>query len=250
MGAHIVLAPDKFKGSLTAQQAARAMAQGVRRADPTATTIACPVADGGEGTLDAVVAAGFEQMRLYGIGPTGATVGTAYARMGKRAVIEMADICGLQRLPGATLAPMTATSYGLGSVIARALDDGCRDIVITIGGSASTDGGAGMLIALGASVVDHHGRRIAYGGGALIDAARLDLDAHVFQRGRSGGGIGVRDVLEGEYRCRARERASRAHSSMPRRSQKGRSTAAASAAPAAPVISSGAVNSNGSVTLT
>jgi glycerate 2-kinase len=175
MSGHIVLAPDKFKGSLTAQQAARAMAQGVWRADPTATTIACPVADGGEGTLDAVVAAGFEQVRLYGIGPTGATVGTAYARMGKRAVIEMAGICGLQRLPGATLAPMTATSYGLGSVIARALDDGCRDLVITIGGSASTDGGAGMLVALGASVVDHHGRRIAYGGGALIDAARLDL---------------------------------------------------------------------------
>jgi glycerate 2-kinase len=175
MGGHIVLAPDKFKGSLSAHEAAQAMAQGVWRADPTVTTIACPIADGGEGTLDAVLAAGFEKVEVYGIGPTGAAVCTAYARRGKRAVIEMADICGLQRLPGATPAPMTATSYGLGSVIARALDDGCRDIVTTIGGSASTDGGAGMLIALGAAVLDHHGRRIAYGGGGLADAAHLDL---------------------------------------------------------------------------
>jgi glycerate 2-kinase len=175
MGGHIVLAPDKFKGSLSAHQAACAMAQGVSRADPTATAIACPVADGGEGTLDAVVAAGFEKVQVYGIGPTGAAVRTAYARMGERAVIEMADICGLQRLPGATPAPMTATSYGLGSVITRALDDGCRDIVITVGGSASTDGGAGMLVAMGARVIDHYGRRIGYGGGAQIDAARLDL---------------------------------------------------------------------------
>src|SRR5262249_10246584 len=149
--------PDKFKGSLTAQQAARAMAQGVALADPTATTIASPVADGGEGTLEAVMAAGFERIPAHVARPTGELARTGSARMGTRAVVEMADICGLQRLPGGTPAPMTATSYGLGSVIAQALDDGCRDIVITIGGSASTDGGAGMLVALGAEVVDQHG---------------------------------------------------------------------------------------------
>lgn len=172
---NIVLAPDKFKGSLTAEQAARAMARGVCRADPTMTPIVCPVADGGEGTLDAVLAAGFEPVDVHACGPTGAPVRTAYARKDGRAVIEMADICGLQRLPAATLAPVTATSYGLGSVIAQALDDGCRDIVITVGGSASTDGGAGMLMALGAEILDRHGHPIAPGAQGLADAAHLDL---------------------------------------------------------------------------
>ncbi|OBI53857.1 glycerate kinase [Mycobacterium sp. E787] len=175
MGGHIVLAPDKFKGSLRAEEAARAMAQGVRRADPQATTVACPVADGGEGTLDAVLAAGFRRMDAYVSGPTGAGVRTAYARRGTRAVIELADVCGLQRLPSATPAPMTATTYGLGSVIGRALDDGCRDIVVTVGGSASTDGGAGMLVALGAEILDQQGNPIPPGGLGLARAARLDL---------------------------------------------------------------------------
>ena len=175
MGGHIVLAPDKFKGSLTAQQAAGAMKQGVCQADPSATVIACPVADGGEGTLEAVVAAGFERIPALVTGPTGEAVQSSYARMGSRAVVEMADVCGLQRLRAGQFAPMTATSYGLGTVIAQALDDGCRDIVITIGGSASTDGGAGMLSALGAKVLDRHGRPVAPGGGGLADATRLDL---------------------------------------------------------------------------
>jgi glycerate kinase len=175
MSGNIVLAPDKFKGSLTAEQAGRAMAHGVSRADSTLNTIVCPVADGGEGTLDAVLAAGFEQVDAQACGPTGDPVHTAYARKGSRAVIEMADICGLQRLPAATLAPLTATSYGLGRVVAQALDDGCRDVVITVGGSASTDGGAGMLMALGAEVLDRHGDPIALGARGLADAAHLDL---------------------------------------------------------------------------
>lgn len=175
MRGNIVLAPDKFKGSLTAEQAAWAMAQGVSRADPELTPIVCPVADGGEGTLSAVVAAGFEPVDAEACGPTGVPVRTGYASKDGRAVIEMADICGLQRLPGETLAPMTATSYGLGQVIAQALDDGCRDLVITVGGSASTDGGVGMLLALGAEVQDRHGAPIAPGGQGLVDAARLEL---------------------------------------------------------------------------
>lgn len=175
MSGHIVLAPDKFKGSLRAQEAARAMAQGVWRADPSATTVACPVADGGEGTLDAVLAAGFQRMPAYVTGPTGARVHTGYARRGTRAVIELADVCGAQRLPAASPAPMTATTYGLGSVIGLALDDGCRDIVVTVGGSASTDGGAGMLVALGAEILDRQGDPIPPGGCGLAHAARLDL---------------------------------------------------------------------------
>ena len=175
MTGNIVLAPDKFKGSLTAEQAAGAMAQGVCRADPSLTPISCPVADGGEGTLDAVLAAGFERVDADSCGPTGAPVRSGYARNGGRAVIEMADICGLQRLPAATPAPMSAASYGLGKVLAQALDDGCHDVVITVGGSASTDGGAGMLMALGAEVLDRRGNPIAPGAQGLHDAARLEL---------------------------------------------------------------------------
>jgi glycerate kinase len=175
MGGHIVIAPDKFKGSLTAGQAARAMSLGVKRADPTLTTVECPVADGGDGTLDTVVAAGFERVGVYALGPTGQVVRTAYARSGETAVVEMAEICGLQRLPGARPAPMTATSHGLGAVVAQALDHGCRDIIIGVGGSASTDGGAGFLTALGAVLRDQRGSRLGPGGQHLGDAAHLDL---------------------------------------------------------------------------
>ncbi|HXO50321.1 MAG TPA: glycerate kinase, partial [Mycobacterium sp.] len=140
MGGHVVIAPDKFKGSLTAAQAAQAISVGLKRGDPTLTTVQCPVADGGEGTLGTVLAAGFERVPVYARGPTGQVVQTAYARSGKTAVVEMAEICGLQRLPGGVPAPMTASSHGLGAVVAQALDHGCRDIIVGVGGSASTDG--------------------------------------------------------------------------------------------------------------
>lgn len=136
-GGHVVIAPDKFKGSLTAAQAAHAIALGVNRADPELRTVQSPVADGGDGTLETVIAAGFELVPVYAVGPTGQVLLTAYARKGDTAVVEMAECCGLQRLPGAEPAPMTATSFGLGAVVAQALDHGCRDVVIGVGGSAS-----------------------------------------------------------------------------------------------------------------
>lgn len=175
MGRRVVIAPDKFKGSLTAGQAARAMALGVKRANPELTTVECPVADGGDGTLDTAVAAGFKRVPVYATGPTGQVVLTAYARNGETAVVEMAEACGLQRLPGAEAAPMTASSYGLGEVVAQALDHGCRDIIIGVGGSASTDGGAGFLAALGAVARDERGSRLDAGGRHLGNASQLDL---------------------------------------------------------------------------
>jgi glycerate kinase len=175
MGRRVVIAPDKFKGSLTAGQAARAMAVGVKRANPELTTVECPVADGGDGTLDTAVAAGFERVPVYAEGPTGQVVLTAYARSGKTAVVEMAEICGLQRLPGGTTAPVTASSYGLGQVVWQALEHGCSDVVIGVGGSASTDGGAGFLAALGAIARDEHGARLERGGRHIGSAAQLDL---------------------------------------------------------------------------
>jgi glycerate 2-kinase len=175
MGGHVVIAPDKFKGSLTAAEAAHAISVGLKRGNPTLTTVHCPVADGGDGTLGTVLAAGFERIPVYAKGPTGQVVHTAYACSGKTAVVEMAEICGLQRLPGGVPAPMTASSHGLGSVVAQALDHGCRDIIIGVGGSASTDGGAGLLTALGATVRDQHGSRLDPSGQGIGAAAHLDL---------------------------------------------------------------------------
>jgi glycerate kinase len=174
-GGHVVIAPDKFKGSLTAREAAQAMTLGVKRADPAMRTVECPVADGGDGTLDTVIAAGFERVPVYAMGPTGQLLLTAFARQGDTAMVEMAEVCGLQRLPGAALAPLTASSYGLGAVVAQALDRGCRDIVIGVGGSASTDGGAGFLAALGAVALNEDGSRLGPGGQPLGYCAHLDL---------------------------------------------------------------------------
>jgi glycerate kinase len=174
MDGHVVIAPDKFKGSLTAAEAAEAISVGLKRADPALTTVQCPVADGGDGTLGTVLAAGFQRIPVYAKGPTGQVVQTAYARSGKTAVVEMAEVCGLQRLPGGQPAPMTASSHGLGQVVAQALDHGCRDIIIGVGGSASTDGGAGFLTALGAVVRDQDGVRLP-AGTPVGEAAYLDL---------------------------------------------------------------------------
>ncbi|MGE0218141.1 glycerate kinase [Mycolicibacterium sp.] len=175
MAGHVVVAPDKFKGSLTAAGAAAAIRRGLHRIDEALTVVECPIADGGEGTLEAALAAGFERVALTALGPTGEPVTTAYARKGQSAVIEMADVSGLLRLVDGVPAPMGASSRGLGLVVAKALDDGCRHIVIGIGGSACTDGGSGFLQGLGACLVDGRGYPIPDGGGSLGQAARLDL---------------------------------------------------------------------------
>jgi len=168
----ILVAPDKFKGSLSAAEVADALARGVRREVPGAVIDCLPVADGGDGTLDAAIASGFERVPVTVSGPTGAPVESAYARRGTTAVVEMADACGLVRLPGTVLAPMAASSRGLGEALAAALDAGCRQLVVGIGGSASTDGGSGMLAALGAVLVPD----VSPGGGALGDIRSLVLD--------------------------------------------------------------------------
>ena len=171
----VVIAPDKFKGSLTAPEVAQAVANGIAAVAPDAELRLVPVADGGDGTLDAALSGPFEAAPVTASGPTGKPVETSYARHGDTAVVEMADVSGLSRLPGGTLEPMGATSRGTGEVIAAALDAGCRKVVLGIGGSASTDGGAGLLVALGARLLDAAGEPVAEGGGALTDVATLDL---------------------------------------------------------------------------
>jgi glycerate kinase len=171
----VLIAPDKFKGSLTAAEVARAVGAGVRRVRADAEVRETPVADGGDGTLAAAVAAGYAAVPVTVAGPTGEPVRTSYARRGERAVVELADACGLERLPGGRPAPLSASSRGAGEVIAAAVRAGCREVVLGIGGSASTDGGAGLLRGLGAVIRDEEGHDLPEGGAALARAATVDL---------------------------------------------------------------------------
>jgi glycerate kinase len=171
----VVVAPDKFKGSLTAPQVAARVAAGLSRAAPGVEVVQVPVADGGDGTLEAALAAGFRRVPVRAEGPTGEPVDTAYAERDGVAVVELADVSGLRRLPGGRLAARAASSYGTGQVIRAALDAGCRRIVLGIGGSASTDGGAGMVQALGGRLVDTGGGEVGRGGAALVAVRSLDL---------------------------------------------------------------------------
>jgi glycerate kinase len=171
----IVVAPDKFKGSLPATQVAAAIAAGLHAGRPGTEVVTIPVADGGEGTVDAAVAAGFERVPVTAAGPAADPVRASYARRGEVAVVELAGVCGLARLPGGRPAPLTASSFGAGEVLRAALEAGARRIVLGVGGSASTDGGAGLLQALGARVLDTSGEPVRPGGAGLREVAALDL---------------------------------------------------------------------------
>jgi glycerate 2-kinase len=173
----IVVAPDKFKGSLPAAGVAAAVAAGLRSAAGDAEIVMLPVADGGDGTVDAAVAAGFERVPVTAAGPLGDPVRASYARRGEVAVVEMAGVCGLARLPDGRPAPLTASSFGVGEVLRVAVEAGARQVVLGVGGSASTDGGAGLLQALGARVLDVHGDPVRPGGAGLDEVAALDLTA-------------------------------------------------------------------------
>ncbi|MDQ0687446.1 glycerate kinase [Streptomyces achromogenes] len=173
----VLVAADKFKGSLTAVEVAERVTAGLRRAVPDVEVEALPVADGGDGTVAAAVAAGFTRREVRVAGPLGQEVTAAFAVRGDTAVVEMAEASGLQRLPAGVLAPLTASTYGSGELLRAALDAGVRTIVFGVGGSATTDGGAGMLSALGARFLDEDGEPVAPGGGGLARLARADLSA-------------------------------------------------------------------------
>ncbi|QBS42059.1 glycerate kinase [Nocardia sp. CS682] len=171
----VVLAPDKFKGSLTAPQVAAALATGIAGVAPAVQVRQVPVADGGDGTVDAFVASGWTRVELSAPGPTGVPGSTSYAVQAETAVIELAAVVGLAKLPAGQPDPLGASTFGLGVVIAHALDNGATHIVLGLGGSASTDGGAGMVQALGGRVLDADDHELAQGGAALTHAAQLDL---------------------------------------------------------------------------
>ncbi|MDH6486164.1 glycerate kinase [Streptomyces sp. SAI-127] len=175
MTLRVLIAADKFKGSLTAVQVAERVTAGLRRVQPGLEVEALPVADGGDGTVAAAVAAGFERREVAVAGPLGQEVTAAFAVRGDTAVVEMAEASGLQRLPAGVFAPLAASTYGSGELLRAALDAGARTIVFGVGGSATTDGGAGMLSALGARFLDADGEPVAPGGGGLADLASADL---------------------------------------------------------------------------
>ena len=172
---HVVVAPDKFKGSLSAAEVAAHVAAGLRRFMPTLDVRLAPVADGGDGLIEAVAACGYSLVPVAATGPAGEPVDAAFARRGSTAVIELAETSGLRRLPDGRLAAMHASSRGTGEVLRAALDGGCDQIIVGLGGSACTDGGAGMLQALGASLTDRQGRELGPGGAALEELHAVDL---------------------------------------------------------------------------
>ncbi|WP_405178762.1 glycerate kinase [Nocardia sp. NBC_01377] len=170
----VVLAPDKFKGSSSAPEVAGAIASGIARVRPDTELVLMPVADGGDGTVDAFVAAGWQRIEVDAPGPTGVVGVATYAMRGETAVVELAAAVGLVKLPRGVPDPLGASTFGLGVVVADALDRGAVEIVIGLGGSASSDGGAGMLRALGVRALDGQGDEVPGGGAALADAVALD----------------------------------------------------------------------------
>lgn len=184
-GMKVLIAVDKFKGSLSGVELSQELLAGITRQigeNSHLHTLICPIADGGDGTVDAAIAAGYTEVTcpatasLPGVGE-GGTVLARYALDSSTgtAVIEIAEAAGLWRLDPDQLDTWRATSYGAGEIILHALDAGATRLVIGVGGSATTDGGAGMLRALGASFTDASGQELAPGGGALADLAAVDV---------------------------------------------------------------------------
>ncbi len=174
----IVIAPDSFKESLSAAGVAQAIAQGVRDVMPQADIVCVPMADGGEGSLDAVLAAtGGQRRSARVVDANNQPCDADWGWLGDgKAFIEMAAAAGLERIPVSARRPVQATSYGVGQLIGEALDAGARHIVLGLGGSATNDAGAGLLQALGGELLDAQGKALEPGGLALRGLARIALD--------------------------------------------------------------------------
>lgn len=171
----VVVAMDSFKGSLTSLAAGAAVREGILRADPAAEVLVRPLADGGEGTVEALVSGMGGRLRTVRVtGPLGEGVDCAYGVLGDTAVIEMAGAAGLPLVPAEERDPLRTTTYGVGEVIADAIAQGCRRFLVGIGGSATNDGGAGMLQALGFGLLDAEGRDIPRGAQGLKKLARIE----------------------------------------------------------------------------
>src|SRR3954471_15320266 len=169
----VLVAPDKFKGSLTALEVATAIGEGLEAAGVAPGPR--PRAEGGDGSVAAALHAGSTTRPVGVRGADGRRHETVFAFDGTTAVVEVANTCGLSTLPPGVLAPMTSSSYGFGQAVLAALDAGARRIVLCLGGSASTDGGAGLLAALGVRFRDDAGHDVELTGGALTRIAEVDV---------------------------------------------------------------------------
>lgn len=172
----VVVAIDSFKGSLTSMEAGGAVREGILRACPQAEVVVRPLADGGEGTTEALVEGlGAERRKVMVSGPIGKPVSAHYGYLSKghTAIIEMAQAAGIMLLSKAERNPLIATTYGVGEMIKDALEKGCQNFIIGIGGSATNDGGIGMLQALGFVFLDKYGRQVGQGAQALGQVASV-----------------------------------------------------------------------------
>ena len=176
----IVIAPQAFKGTLSAGRAADAMVEAALAVYPHADVVRCPVADGGDGTLDALIeATGGAYHNVETTGPLGEPVVARWGSLGDghTAVVETAQACGLALLPFNVRDPLRATTYGVGAIIRAALDAGYRRIILGIGGSATNDGGAGLAASLGVRLLQEDGSPMPSGGVGLLELAGIDASA-------------------------------------------------------------------------
>lgn len=174
----VVIAIDSFKGSLSSLEAGEAVREGVLKADGAAKVVIRPLADGGEGTVDALaIGLGGEMIEAEVTGPLGESVKAKYCIVkGSTAVIEMAQAAGLPLVPAELRDPMNTTTYGVGELILDAIRRGCRSFIVGIGGSATNDGGTGMLSALGFEFLDKNGEKIAFGARGLEALASVSAE--------------------------------------------------------------------------
>ncbi|MGH3377415.1 MAG: glycerate kinase [Actinoallomurus sp.] len=172
----VLLAPDSFKGGLSAHEVAHELSTGLRAVDPETRLLTLPLADGGEGTIEVLASIGATVHRTVVAGPLGGSVHARWAELDAVAYIEMAQAAGhglVSRRDASTA--LAASTRGVGELIVAALDADCRRLVLTVGGSATTDGGAGMLQALGGRLLSEKGRSVPPGGGGLLDIDHVDL---------------------------------------------------------------------------
>ena len=203
----IVIAIDSFKGSLSTFESGKAVSEGIKRVFPDADTVVRPLADGGEGTVEAIVASrGGSLCRPIVTGPLGESLEAVYGVVDRTAVIEMSAAAGLTLVPEGKRDPMNTTTYGVGEIIRHAIKEkGCRHFLIGIGGSATNDGGVGMLEALGFGFFDADGRPIERGARGLEKLARITSDGALPElcECRFDIACDVKNTLCGENGCSA-----------------------------------------------
>ncbi len=175
----IIVAPDSFKGSLRSKDVADSIEKGIQNVSKKIKTIKIPIADGGEGTVDAIIIAMKGRIYYKNVtGPLGEKIKASYGiiKSEKTGIIEMASASGLTLVPVSKRNPLFTTTYGTGELIKQAIIDGCNKIIIGIGGSATTDGGMGMLQALGVEFFDINGNKLGFGGKELIKIHSINLN--------------------------------------------------------------------------